>query len=46
LQSSTSLTNPSWTNVGASQAGTGGALQFTDPSATGVQKFYQILVSP
>jgi autotransporter-associated beta strand protein len=46
LQGSTSLTNPVWTNIGAPQAGTGGALQFTDGSAGGVQKFYQILVGP
>ena len=46
LQGSTSLTNPAWKNMGSSQAGTGGPLQFTDSSAGGLQKFYQILVGP
>jgi hypothetical protein len=46
LQGSTSLTNPAWTNIGSLQAGTGGPLQFTDTSAGGLQKFYQILVGP
>jgi autotransporter-associated beta strand protein len=46
LQSSPSLTNPAWINVGSSQAGTGGTLQFTDTSATGVQKFYQVVAGP
>ena len=46
LQGSTSLTNPAWTNIGSSQTGTGGTLQFTDTSAAGPQKFYQILVGP
>jgi len=46
LQSSPVLTNPTWTNVGSAQAGTGGTLVFTDPSANGTQGFYQILVGP
>ena len=46
LQSSASLVNPSWTNVGSSQAGTGSVLTFTDLSASGTQGFYQIVVSP
>ena len=46
LQESSSLTSPSWTNVGQPQAGTGSTLYFTDPAAAGAQMFYQIQVSP
>jgi autotransporter-associated beta strand protein len=46
LQRSSSLTAPTWTNIGSSQAGTGSTLTFTDPAPTGAQGFYQILVSP
>ena len=47
LQRASSLTNPTWTNVGASQAGTGSTLNFSDAGgATGTQGYYQILVSP
>jgi autotransporter-associated beta strand protein len=46
LQQSNSLRNPTWTNVGAAQAGDGTVLTFTDPSAGGSQGFYQIQVSP
>ena len=46
LQRAASLTNPAWTNVGSSQAGTGSMLEFTDPAITGTQGFYRILVSP
>ncbi len=46
LQQSNSLSNPTWTNVGAAQAGDGTVLTFTDPSAGGSQGFYQIQVSP
>jgi autotransporter-associated beta strand protein len=46
LQRSSSITTPSWTNVGSSQAGTGSTLTFTDPSPAGARGFYQILVSP
>jgi autotransporter-associated beta strand protein len=46
LQEAATLTNPAWTNVGASQSGDGTVLTFTDPAAGGAQRFYQILVSP
>jgi rhamnogalacturonan endolyase len=46
LQRAASLINPSWTNVGSSQAGTGSALNFADPTATDKQGFYRVLVSP
>jgi len=46
LQRSSSLTNPNWIDAGAAQVGTGSNLEFTDPSATGAQGFYQVLVSP
>jgi hypothetical protein len=47
LQRASSLTNPTWTNVGSSQAGTGSTLNFSDSGgATGTEGFYQILVSP
>jgi autotransporter-associated beta strand protein len=46
LQRASSLTNPTWTNVGSSRAGTGSALTFSDSAASGAQGFYQILVSP
>jgi hypothetical protein len=47
LQSSQSLTAPiTWTNVGAPQAGTGGPLTFTDPSAAGTKGFYKVQISP
>jgi autotransporter-associated beta strand protein len=46
LQRAASLINPSWTNVGSSQAGTGSALNFADPTATDTQGFYRVLVSP
>jgi len=46
LQQATSLSDPAWTNAGASQPGDGSVLTFTDPSAGGIQRFYRILVSP
>ena len=47
LQTSPSTSPTAWTNVGAAQAGTGGALILTDPSATtGTQGIYRVLVSP
>jgi autotransporter-associated beta strand protein len=46
LQRATSISNATWTNVGASQAGNGSTLEFTDPSITGTQGFYRIMVSP
>jgi autotransporter-associated beta strand protein len=47
LQRATSLTAPiTWTNVGASQAGAGSTLTFTDSSAAGTQGFYKVQVSP
>ena len=47
LQRSTSLTNPTWTNVGSAQTGTGSTLNFSDSGgATGTQGYYQILISP
>jgi len=46
LQRATTLTNPTWTNVGAPQTGTGSTLTFADPSATGVEELYQVQVSP
>jgi hypothetical protein len=46
LQRATSLSNPVWTNVGSSAAGTGSTMEFSDPSTTGSSAFYRILVSP
>jgi rhamnogalacturonan endolyase len=47
LQNATSLVAPiSWTNVGAAQTGTGGALIFSDAGANGTNGFYRVLVSP
>jgi autotransporter-associated beta strand protein len=45
LQRAGSLTNPTWTNVGSPQTGTGSTLNFSDPAATGTQGFYRVLVS-
>lgn len=46
LQRASSLTNPSWTDIGAARAGTGSTLQMADPSVTGSQGFYRIQISP
>jgi autotransporter-associated beta strand protein len=46
LQRSPSLTNPVWANIGSAQVGIGSTLTFTDPSTSGTQAFYQILISP
>jgi autotransporter-associated beta strand protein len=47
LQRTASMVAPvTWTNVGASQAGTGSPLVFTDTGATGKQGFYQVQVGP
>jgi autotransporter-associated beta strand protein len=47
LQRAATLVNPTWTNVGSPQTGTGSPLDLSDPGgATGKQEFYQVLVSP
>jgi hypothetical protein len=46
LQRATSTSNPAWTNIGSAQAGTGSTLEFSDPSASGSNGFYKIVVSP
>ena len=46
LQRAGSLSNPTWTNIGAPQTGDGSTLEFSDPGAAGTQGFYRIQVSP
>jgi formate dehydrogenase accessory protein FdhD len=46
LQRASSLTSPSWSNVGTAQAGDGTTRTFTDSDATGPQRFYRVSVSP
>ena len=46
LQYTASLTPANWTNIGLSQAGTGGVLTFTDPGgAANAQRFYRLDVT-
>jgi hypothetical protein len=47
LQVTPSLDTPAWTNVGASQSGTGGALTFTEPggATNGPSRFYRVDVA-
>lgn len=46
LQRSDSLTPPAWVNLGGGQAGDGSVRAFTDPAASGAQRFYRVLVTP
>jgi autotransporter-associated beta strand protein len=46
LQRSTTLTSPTWTDIGAPQAGNGSILTFNDPAAAGNAAFYRITVDP
>jgi autotransporter-associated beta strand protein len=47
LQKTTSVTAPvTWTNVGSAVTGTGGAIIFADPAASGSSTFYRVQVSP
>ncbi|MEI7929659.1 MAG: hypothetical protein WCH40_14005, partial [Verrucomicrobiales bacterium] len=47
LQYSPTLTGGTFTNIGASQAGsTGITLVFTDPAATSSRGFYRVVVAP
>jgi hypothetical protein len=45
LQRSSTLLPGSFTNIGSSQAGTGGTLTFIDSTATGPADFYRVLIS-
>ena len=43
IESKTNLTDPSWTPL-ATNSGSGGLMQFSDPSIGGLSRFYRILV--
>ena len=46
LQRADSLISPTWGNVGALVAGTGGVLELSDTASSGAQLFYRIGVTP
>ncbi len=46
LQRASSLTTPSWVDVGLAQAGNGAVLEFTDPDSAAGTRFYRIQVWP
>ncbi len=42
VEGSPSLTNPQWTAIGSHYIGTGRDLEFTDPQAVGLGRFYRV----
>jgi hypothetical protein len=46
IQSSTSVSNPNWTNVGAPIIATGGVVSVSEPMDTTPQQFYRVILLP